>query len=98
MITDTNATSRSCAKPTLANGRCGPGLGVRLRRAPSKSCQSESLQPTMVLKAKGLDEMTREASVRLEKRRGSRQGPHVVQHPEFWKRRIPQVRLGRDGQ
>ena len=52
----------------------------------------------MVLKAKGLDEMTREASVRLEKRRGSRQGPHVVQHPEFWKRRIQQVRLGRDGQ
>ena len=52
----------------------------------------------MVLKAKGLDEMTREASVRLEKRRGSRQSPHVVQHPEFWKRRIQQVRLERDGQ
>lgn len=42
----------------------------------------------MVLKDKGLDEMTMDVSVWLKKRRSSRQSPDVVQHLEVQKRRI----------
>ena len=52
----------------------------------------------MVLKAKGLEEMTREVSVWLKKRRSSRQSPDVVQLLEVQKRRIQQVKVGRDEQ
>lgn len=98
IITHTNATSWSRAKPNLHNCKCAPGQEIRSGRAPSKSYQCESHQPTDGLESQGPGRDAQEVSAWLKKRRSSRQSPDVVQLLEVQKRRIQQVKVGRDEQ